>query len=114
VCVVLSAAQVEQVVRAASDGGRMSVLLSGLGDLRAVFAAGLEPLEDERLSHSLLCGLLMLASLPADGSYVSVREFARPLNMSPSTTYRYLSTLAAVGLVQRDPHTRRYKLADAG
>jgi DNA-binding transcriptional ArsR family regulator len=113
-CIELSAAQVDQVVRAAADGGSVSVLLSGLGDVRAAFAAGLEQLDDSRLSHSLLAGLLMLASFPADGSYVSVADFARLLGMSPSTVHRYISTLAAVGLVERDPATRHYRLADAG
>jgi DNA-binding transcriptional ArsR family regulator len=110
----LSTAQVDQVVRAASDGGSVSVLLSGLGDVRTAFAAGLEQLQDSRLSHSLLAGLLMLASFPADGSYVSIAEFARLLDMSPSTVHRYISTLAAVGLVERDPATRHYRLTDAG
>jgi DNA-binding transcriptional ArsR family regulator len=113
-CIELSAAQVDQVVRAAADGGSVSVLLSGLGDVRAAFAAGLERLEGGRLSHSLLSGLLMLASLPADGSYVSITEFARTLDMSPSTVHRYVSTLMVVGLVERDPRTRCYRLADAG
>ncbi len=112
--IVLSAAQVEQVARAASDGGRMSVLLSGLGDLRAMFAAGGELLENDRLSRSLLCGLLILASLSEGGSQVRVTEFARMLGMNPSTAYRYFSTLVAVGLVQQDPRTRLYRLADAG
>jgi DNA-binding IclR family transcriptional regulator len=31
--------------------------------------------------------------------------------MNPTTTHRYLSTLVAVGLVERDPGTRRYRLA---
>jgi DNA-binding transcriptional ArsR family regulator len=114
VCIELSAAQVEQVVRMALDAGRMSVLLSGLGDLRAMFAAGRELLEDDRLSRSLLYGLLVLASLSEDGSYVRVTGLARMLGVSPSTAHRYLSTLSAAGLVRRDPDTRRYRLADAG
>jgi hypothetical protein len=114
VCIELSTAQVDQVVRAASDGGNMSVLLSGLADVRAVLVAGADQLEDARLSRSLLAGLLMLASFPGDGSYVSIATLARLLDMSPSTTHRYVSTLLAVGLLERDPRTRKYRLADAG
>jgi DNA-binding IclR family transcriptional regulator len=33
--------------------------------------------------------------------------------MNPSTTHRYLATLVAVGLLEQDPHTREYRLADA-
>ena len=54
----------------------------------------------------------MLASFPADGSATAVTEVAERLEMSPSTTHRYLSTLLAVGLLEQDPRTRRYHAAD--
>jgi hypothetical protein len=114
VCVELSAAQVDKVVRAVSDGGSMSVLFSGLADVRAMLAARPDELENARLSRSLLAGLLMLASFPSDRSYVGIAELARMLDMSPSTTHRYVTTLLAVGLLERDPRTRQYRLADAG
>jgi hypothetical protein len=110
ICIEFSQAQVEQVVRAASDGGSMSVLLSGLADMRRVLEAMPAQLEDSRLSRSLLAGLLMLASFPADGSYLGNAQLARMLGMDPSTTHRYISTLVAVGLLERDPSTRRYRL----
>jgi hypothetical protein len=111
VSIDLSAAQVDHVVRAASDGGSVSLLLSGLGELRAALSAGRERLEDPRLSRSLLSGLVLLASFPADGSYVRVTQTARMLGMRPSTTHRYLATLLAAGLLERDPNTRQYRLA---
>jgi hypothetical protein len=113
VCIELSRAQVDQVVRTAADGGSMSVLLVGLGDVRAVLAAAPTLLENSRLSRSLLAGLLLLASFPTDGSYLRVTEAGQMLGMSPSTTHRYLATLLSVGLVEQDPRTRRYRLADA-
>ena len=109
--VALSTAQVEQVVLAASDGGSMSVLLSGLGDRRTALAARRQRLESSRLSRSLLLGLLILASFPADGSYLSVTDVARTCATSPSTAHRYISTLIAVGLLERDSGTREYRLA---
>jgi hypothetical protein len=69
VVIELSAAQVEVVVRAAAGGGSISVLLSGSGDLGEALAPALEQLDYRRLSRSLLAGLVMLASFPADGSY---------------------------------------------
>lgn len=111
VSIELSAAQVADVVRAASDGGRVSVLLSGLGDVRAALVDGCEQLDDARLSHSLLAGLLMLASFPDDGSYLANAELARALHMNSSTAHRYVSTLAAAGLLEQDPVTRRFRLA---
>lgn len=110
ITIELSAAQVDRVVRDAANGGNMSVLLSGLKDVRSVLAQEPRQLEDSRLSRSLLAGLLMLASFPTDGSYLGNAEIARMLDMNPSTTHRYVSTLVAVGLLERDPSTRRYRL----
>jgi IclR-like helix-turn-helix domain-containing protein len=110
VLIELSRAQVDRIVRNAADGGSMSVLLSGLKDIRSVLAREPRQLEDGRLSRSLLAGLLMLASFPSDGSYLGNAEIARLLDMNPSTTHRYVSTLVAVGLLERDPATRRYRL----
>jgi hypothetical protein len=110
VVVELSPAQVDRVIRSAAEGGSMSLLLSGLREIREVLAREPSQLEDNRLSRSLLAGLLMLASFPTDGSYLGNAEIARLLNMNPSTTHRYVSTLVAVGLLERDPTTRRYRL----
>lgn len=107
----LSAAQVDKVVRAAAGAGTMSVLLAGLDDLRSALDAGPEQLEDSRLSRSLLSGLLMLAAFPVDGSYLRNADVARMLGMNLSTAHRYIQTLVAVGLVERDPSTRQYRLA---
>jgi IclR helix-turn-helix domain len=110
ISIELSPAQVDRVIRTAADGGSMSMLLSGLRDVREVLARQPGQLEDNRLSRSLLAGLLMLASFPNDGTYLGNAEIARLLDMNPSTTHRYVSTLVAVGLLERDPSTRRYRL----
>lgn len=106
----LTTAQVDQVVRAASDGGSMTVLMSRLDRVRDVLKHRPDQLKDSYLSRSLLFGLLLLASLPGDTSDIAVTELARRVGASNSTTHRYLSTLVAAGLVERDPHTRRYRL----
>ncbi len=110
IVVELSPTQVDRVIRSAADGGSMSLLLAGLRDVREALAREPQQLEDSRLSRSLLAGLLMLASFPTDGSYVGNAEIARMLDMNPSTTHRYVSTLLSVGLLERDPSTRRYRL----
>ncbi len=107
----LSAAQVDQVLRAASDGGGLSVVLAGIKDARQALQAGSQHMQDARLSRSLIAGLLMLASFPTDGGDVGNGELARMVGMNQSTAHRYISTLVALGLVERDPGTRRYKLA---
>jgi hypothetical protein len=109
--IALTAAQIDEVVRSAADGGNMSLLLSGLGDVRTALNEGTGPLENPRLSGSLLCGLLILASFPADGGFMSIKEISGLTGKSPSTAHRYISTLIAVGLLERDPRTREYRLA---
>lgn len=71
-------------------------------------------MDDRRLSRSLLSGLLVLAALPADGSYVRLVDVARATGMNNSMIHRYVSTLMSVGLVERNPATRRYRLASGG
>ncbi len=107
----LTTAQVDQIVRASSGGGSMTVLMFGLDRVRDILKYRPEHLKDSHLSRSLLFGLLLLAFLPDDPSDIAVTALARRIGASNSTTHRYLSTLVAVGLVERDPHTRRYRLA---
>jgi hypothetical protein len=107
----LSADQVAEVVRAAPDGGSPSTLLQGLEGVRGALAARPEELQNPRLSRSLLFGFVLLACLPADGSYIGVMELAKRSGRSPSSTRRYLATLTAAGVVERNPLTRGYRLA---
>jgi len=111
VLIELSQAQVDQVVHAASGMGNMAMLLSGLDDIRQTLEAASEEWENPRMSRSLLSGLLVLASFPADGSSLRVIDVAHMLEMSPSNTHRYFKTLSAVALIESDPVTRRYRLA---
>jgi hypothetical protein len=111
VTIELSPAQVNQIVRAASGAGSMSVLLSGLNGAREALYAAPGQLDDRRLSRSLLAGLLMLACFPPDGSYLGNAQVARTVQIHPSTVHRYISTFVAVGLLEQDPRTRLYRLA---
>lgn len=109
----LSRAQVDQIVRAASEAGSISLLLTGLGDSReALEKAQVEVGNtDANLSSSLLSGLLVLAAFPPDGSSLGNAEVARTMGMNPSTAHRYITTLVVAGLLEKDPNTRRYRLA---
>jgi hypothetical protein len=111
VLIELSPAQVNQVVGEASEGGNVAVLLSGFHGGCEAFVAAAQQLENNpRASRSLLLGLLVFAVFPADGSYLGVTQVARILDMSASTTHRYIQTLLAVGLLERNPGTRGYRL----
>ncbi|HEX5853173.1 MAG TPA: helix-turn-helix domain-containing protein [Solirubrobacteraceae bacterium] len=104
-------------MRTAGQGGTMSVLLSALKDPKWTLSIGSEDwsypaqMDDRRLSRSLLSGLLVLSCFPSDGGYLGIAELARMLDMNTSTTHRYVTTLLAVGLLDRDPATRRYRIA---
>ncbi|HEX3909360.1 MAG TPA: helix-turn-helix domain-containing protein [Solirubrobacteraceae bacterium] len=113
----LSRSQVAKVLREADASGAPSTLLSGLHGQEPGVTADVDELmelaavEERRLSRSLLSGLLVLACFPLDGGHLGVAQLARRLNMSPSATHRYVSTLVAAELLERDRDTRRYRLA---
>jgi hypothetical protein len=117
ILIELSKSQVDQVVRSAGQGGTLSVLLSAVNDpdwplsLDSDEWAHPAQMADRRLSRSLLSGLLVLSCFPSDGGYLGIAELARMLDMNTSTTHRYVTTLLAVGLLERDPGTRKYRLA---
>jgi DNA-binding MarR family transcriptional regulator len=109
VTIELTRTQVDQVVRRSSGGSGVSSVLSGLADrglasnYRALSAS-------PRLSRSLLLGLLVFACFPTDGDALAVTDVAQRLGLSPSTTHRYMTTLLAVGLLEQDARSRRYRV----
>jgi hypothetical protein len=139
ISVTLSAAQVDHVIRAASEGRAPSIatvvskLLAaplaptngasasqendGAAPADATAAAeatfgGYLPADhgDPRLSRSLLRGLSILTCFGPDGAPRGIVELAHDLGMSPSTAHRYATTLVELGLLERCPKTRKYKL----
>lgn len=66
-------------------------------------------LDDARLSRTLLLGLMVFACFRPNGEYRRVSEIAQALKMTPSTAHRYVSTLVAVGLLEREPKQRTYR-----
>jgi DNA-binding MarR family transcriptional regulator len=112
ITIELSKAQVERVVRAAGKDSGLRGLAAEMEELD--FRAAPEQLHDLRLSRSLLLGLTVLASFPADGAARSVRDVADELDMGASTTHRYAATLLEVGLLERDPVSREYRRVVGG
>jgi IclR helix-turn-helix domain len=133
ISITLSAAQVDEVVRAASHGRAPSIStliadslkapLPGhdaprkrsLGTPPAAGSAGarggyLPSSSDPRLSRSLLRGLSLLTVFGPDGDERGIVELAEDLGMSPSTAHRYALTLVELGLLERHPKTRKYRL----
>jgi IclR helix-turn-helix domain len=65
---------------------------------------------DPRLSRSLLRGLSILTCFGPSGDPRGIVELAGDLAMSPSTAHRYALTLVELGLLERCPRTRKYRL----
>jgi hypothetical protein len=139
ISIALSPTQVDHVVRAASRGSAPSIsaLIAGsLAKQREHEADGGSPRAgsrsgttaepdpairgyvpsgdaDPRLSRSLLRGLSLLTGFGPDGGERGIVELAEDLGMSPSTAHRYALTLVEVGLLERCPRTRKYRLSQA-
>lgn len=108
ITITLSKTQVKQVMRGATDEDALARLLGGIGALK--LASYRERLDDDRFSRSLLRGLMVLASFPSDGSARRVTDVAKQLGLGASTTHRYAITLVELGLLERDPASRHYRL----
>ncbi len=129
ISIILSPAQVDDVLRAASQSRASSLtalICSALSEPES--AAALVPGEaaenghrrdprqpafdacDRRLSRSLLRGLAILSCFTVEQPERGILELARELSLSASTTHRYVLTLLEVGLLERSPRSRRYRL----
>ncbi|MFZ1155717.1 MAG: helix-turn-helix domain-containing protein [Solirubrobacteraceae bacterium] len=118
VAITLSRNQVDHVVRAALGEGAapsMSSLVSGTGFHRSqakqMLSSRYRALQNNRrLSRSLLAGLLVLSCFPPEGVDMGIKDISEQLELNTSTVHRYVLTLVAAGLLERDPDTRRYRL----
>ncbi len=106
ITITLSPAQVDHVVHTASRSRvpGISTLLGGYLPSDS---------EDPRLSRSLLRGLSLLGCFASGETARGIVELAHDAGMSPSTAHRYASTLVELGLLERDPKSRKYRLPKA-
>lgn len=115
VTITLSDAQVARIVREASGpAGFAPAFSSVLSDPGTLARSVLPFLADQGYSRSVLRALLVLAAFPSDGSERELSAVAEQLSLSGSTTHRYLRTWTAVGMLERDPHSRRYRRSVPG
>jgi hypothetical protein len=118
VAIMLSRNQVDHVVRAALGEDAVpsvSGMVAGTGfhrtHARQVLSSRYRALqENRRLSRSLLAGLLVLSCFPPEGLDMGIKDISEQLELNTSTVHRYVLTLVAAGLLERDPDTRRYRL----
>ncbi len=132
ISITLSPTQVDAVVRAAARGRAPSIstlIADSLGAVanerdgdsegppapgvaRGALVGGYLPSDtaDPRLSRSLVRGLSLLTGFGPDSGERGIVELAGDLGMSPSTAHRYAFTLVELGLLERCPRTRKYRL----
>jgi IclR family transcriptional regulator, pca regulon regulatory protein len=61
-------------------------------------------------SQSLERGLAILSAFTPDRPALGISELARRLDLTRSTTHRYVATLATLGYLYQDETTRKYRL----
>ncbi len=62
------------------------------------------------LSQSLERGLAILSAFSSARPLLGVSDLAREVGLSRSSAHRYIATLAALGYLEQDRATRRYRL----
>jgi IclR family pca regulon transcriptional regulator len=67
--------------------------------------------DDSASSQSLERGLAILAAFTPDRPALGISELAQRLDLTRSTTHRYVATLAKLGYLDQDEATRKYRLA---
>jgi hypothetical protein len=118
VSITLSRNQVDYVVRAALGEHAVpsvSGVVASTGfhrtHARQVLSSRYRALQaNRRLSRSLLAGLLVLSCFSPEGLDMGIKDISEQLELNTSTVHRYVLTLVAAGLLERDPDTRRYRL----
>ena len=108
VTITLTGRQVLQVMRHAARTGLID-MLGDVADPGAVHDTLLSLLADDQYSRSTLRALLVLAAFHPDGSERELTDVARELAISPSTLHRYVGTWMAIGVLDQNPVSRRYK-----
>jgi IclR family pca regulon transcriptional regulator len=61
-------------------------------------------------SQSLERGLAILSSFSESRPLLGIAELGRDVELNKSTTHRYVATLTALGFLQQDVDTRKYRL----
>lgn len=110
ISITLTRTQVSHIVRQASVETGVVAVLSGLSDNSKLAEAYNSTKDLQKLSRTLLTGLIVLQCFPKDGKSLGVNQVADIIGIGTSTTHRYLATLLTAGLLERNPKTRRYHL----
>jgi hypothetical protein len=113
VSIMLTDSQVARVMREAAGKAGLTELPVALDGLEQLYGAVQPLLADAAYSRSTLRALLVLGAFPPDGGERELTDVARQLELSPSTTHRYIGTWMALGLLEQHPRSRRYRRAQS-
>jgi hypothetical protein len=103
----------QQVVGSKGPGASLVRLLLALGGAERVTMTDLlnDPeFHDRSISQTLIVSLLILSAFHGDVEQ-RVTDLARELGISQATIVRYLKSWVAVGVLEQDPSTRKYRIA---
>lgn len=67
-------------------------------------------LAEPRYSQSLETGLLIMRGFTSERPVQGIADVADRMEASRSTIHRYMTTLVALGMLEQEPHSRRYKV----
>jgi hypothetical protein len=125
ISITLSPSQVDHVLRASSQSNAPGIAGVIFGALRrqaaspdarpggAAATRGGRADDGNRLSRSLLRGLSLLTCFESADEERGIVDLSREAGMSASTAHRYALTLLELGLLERSPNSRRYRLPAA-
>lgn len=108
VAITLTDAQVAAIVSEAASTAGIATLLSEATDMKVIRERLRSLATDQSYSLSTVRALLILSACSDDREH-EVAELAKELDLTASTVHRYLATWVAVGLLHRNPHTRKYR-----
>lgn len=108
VTVTLNEAQIARILQEACVEAPLNEWLSNLG------AQALPPLSAAGSGHHkhsrvLLQALRVLIAFPLDGTERELTDVARELDIPASTVHRHVVTWTAVGVLEQNLRTRRYR-----
>jgi DNA-binding MarR family transcriptional regulator len=109
--ITLTIDQIAQVVQESAYAGppleRILAELDSVDELRRVVLDLLD--QGHKHSRSALRSLLVLSTLPPDGTECELKEIANATGLATSSLHRYLNTWKALGIVEQDPQSRQYR-----
>jgi hypothetical protein len=114
VTIALTDAQVARIALNAAGGARSAGSLSGLGGVDELRQAMLPLLDEQSYSHSTFRAVIVLAAFSGDGSEREVTDVAREIGLAEGTTHRYARTWTALGVLEHNADSRRYRRHQAG